>query len=100
MSEFWLVDQIRSRVFVVELPGMTRQRERYLVKSCRGLIRAARAAGVPVAVAWSQLGLFIDRTAPRIRTEQERETFVAIMQRLRDELFRERAGAGRGASPC
>jgi hypothetical protein len=25
-----------------------------------------------------------------MRTEQERETFVAIMQRLRDELFRER----------
>jgi len=25
----------------------------------------------------------------RMRTEQERETFVAIMQRLRDELFRE-----------
>ena len=24
-----------------------------------------------------------------MRTEQERETFVAIMQRLRDELFRE-----------
>jgi len=26
----------------------------------------------------------------RMRTKQERETFVAIMQRLRDELFRER----------
>ena len=25
MSDFRLVDQIRTRVFVVELPGMTRQ---------------------------------------------------------------------------
>ena len=29
-------------------------------------------------------------SSSRMRTEQERETFVAIMQRLRDELFRER----------
>ena len=38
MSDFWLVDQIRARVFVVELPGMTRQSERRLVKSCRRLV--------------------------------------------------------------
>jgi hypothetical protein len=90
MSDFWLVDRIRSRVFVVELPGMTRQNERYLVKSCRRLARNASAAGVPLAVAWSQLGQYIERATSRMRTEQERETFVAIMQRLRDELFRER----------
>jgi hypothetical protein len=89
MSDFWLVDRIRTRVFVVELPGMTRQHERYLVKSCRKLARNAIAAGIPVAVAWSQLGQYIERITPRMRTEQERETFVAIMQRLRDELFRE-----------
>ena len=90
MSDFWLVDRIRSRVFVVELPGMTRQSERYLVKSCRRLTRNASAAGVPLVVAWSQLGQYIERATSRMRTEQERETFVAIMQRLRDELFRER----------
>ena len=89
MSDFWLVDQIRSRVFVVELPGMTRHSERYLIESCRRLARAASAAGVPLAVAWSQLGRYIERTARRIRTEQERETFVAIMQRMKNELFRE-----------
>ena len=91
MSDFWLVDQIRARVFVVELPGMTRQHERYLVRSCRRLACAARAAGVPLAVAWSQLGQYIERTTPRIRTEQERETFIAIMQRLRHELFHDRS---------
>ena len=99
MSDFWLIDQIRSRVFVVELPGMTRQNERYLVKSCRRLASTASAAGVPLAVAWSQLGHYIERTAPRIRTEQERETFVAIMQRLRDELFREPRGTRTGHCP-
>ena len=61
MSDFWLVDRIRSRVFVVELPGMTRQNERYLVKSCRRLARNASAAGVPLVVAWSQLGQYIER---------------------------------------
>ena len=89
MSDFWLIDQIRSRVFVVELPGMTRQHERYLVRSCRRLARTASAAGVPLTVAWSQLGQYIERATSRIRTEQERETFVAIMQRLRDEFSRE-----------
>ena len=100
MSDFWLVDQIRCRVFVVELPGMTRQHEQYLVKSCRRLARAASTTGVPLAVAWNQLGQFIEKTARRIRTEQERETFVAIMQRVRDELFREREEPGRGVAPC
>lgn len=89
MSDYWLVDRIRSRVFVVELPGMTRRGERNLVKSCRGLARNASAAGVPLGVAWNQLGQYIERATSRMRTEQERETFVAIMQRLRDELFRE-----------
>ncbi len=90
MKDYWLVDQIRSRVFVVPLPGMTLQRERHLVKSCRRLARAASAAGVPLAEAWNDLGHYIERTSPRIRTEQERETFIAIMQRLRNEIFRER----------
>ena len=90
MSDFWLVDQIRARVFVVELPGMTRQSERRLVKSCRRLVSAARAAGVPLSVAWCQIGQYIERMTPRFRTEQERETFFAIMQRLRNELFQER----------
>jgi hypothetical protein len=89
MSDFWLVDRIRSRVFLVELPGMTRHNERYLVKNCRRLARNASAAGVPLVVVWSQLGQYIERATLRMRTEQERETFVAIMQRLRDELFRE-----------
>ncbi len=100
MSDFRLVDQIRTRVFVVELPGMTRQNERYLVKSCRSLARTAGAAGVPLAVAWNHIAQYIERTTFRIRTEQERETFVAIMQRLRAELFRELAEPGRGAAPC
>lgn len=89
MSEFWLVDRIRARVFVVALPGMTRRRERDLVKSFQKLTRSARASGVPLVEAWSAVGGFVDRLASRLRTEQERETFVAIMQRLRQELMAE-----------
>jgi hypothetical protein len=89
MSDYWLVDRIRSRVFVVELHGMTRRGERNLVKSCRSLARNASLSGVPLAVAWSQLGQYIERATSRMRTEQERETFVAIMQRVKNELFRE-----------
>ncbi len=89
MKDLLLTDRIRSRVFVVKLPGMTCQSERHLVTSCRKLARAATAAGVPLAVAWSQLGQSIERGAACLRTEQERETFVAIMQRLKVELFRE-----------
>jgi hypothetical protein len=90
MRDFWLVDQIRSKVFVVELPGMTRRTERRLVQSCHGLVRVSRAAGIPLADAWSPLCWCIERMCARIRTEHERETFMAIMQRLRNELFRER----------
>ena len=89
MSEFRMVDRIRSRVFVVELPGMTARNERFLIRRCRELARSALAAGVPLGVAWSQVSEFVNRASRRLRTEQERETFVAIMQRLRDELFQE-----------
>jgi hypothetical protein len=89
MSEFWLVDQIRSRVFVVALPGMTRRRERDLVKRFRKMTQTALASGVPLVEAWSEVGGFVERMASRLRTEQERETFVAIMQRLRQELMAE-----------
>ena len=89
MSEFWLVDQIRSRVFVVTLPGMTRRRERDLVKSFRKMTQTALASGVPLVEAWSEISGFVERMASRLRTEQERETFVAIMQRLRQELMAE-----------
>ncbi len=89
MSEFWLVDQIRSRVFVVALPGMTRRRERDLVKSFRMMTRSALVTGVPLVEAWGAAGGFVERLASRLRTEQERETFVAIMQRLRHELMAE-----------
>jgi phosphoglycolate phosphatase-like HAD superfamily hydrolase len=89
MSEFWLVDQIRSRVFLVALPGMTRRRERDLVKSFRKMTRSARASGVPLGEAWSAVGGFVERLASRLRSEQERETFIAIMQRLRQELMAE-----------
>ncbi|MBV8487699.1 MAG: hypothetical protein JO161_05425, partial [Planctomycetaceae bacterium] len=43
----------------------------------------------PLVEAWSAVGGFVDRVASRLRTEQERETFVAIMQRLRQELMAE-----------
>jgi len=89
MSEFWLVDQIRSRVFVVTLPGMTRRRERDLVKRFRKMTQTALASGVPLVEAWSEISGFVERMASRLRTEQERETFVAIMQRLRQELMAE-----------
>ena len=89
MSEFRLVDKIRSRVFVVPLPGMTRRRERELVKRFREMTQSALASGVPLVEAWSAVGGHVDRLASRLRTEQERETFVAIIQRLRQELMAE-----------
>ena len=89
MSEFRLVDRMRSRVFVVGLPGMTPRNERFLIRRCRELARSAVAAGIPVGAAWSHINEFVDRASRGLRSEQERETFVAIMQRLRDELFRE-----------
>jgi hypothetical protein len=63
--------------------------ERFLIQSCRKMTRSAIAAGVPVTEAWSQVAHFVERTIPRMRSEQERETLVAIMQRLRAELLRE-----------
>jgi hypothetical protein len=95
MVDYGFVDRIRIRVFVVELPGMTRERERLLIKRCGSLVENALAAGVPLAVVWSTVGQLIDRVTSRLRTEQERETFVAIMQRLRAELFHEQSFVSR-----
>ena len=89
MGEFGLIDRIRSRVFLVSLPGMTPQRERFLVRNCRRLVANARANGLPMTSAWSPVSQLVERVTGRLRTEQERETFVAIMQRLHEELFRE-----------
>jgi len=89
MGEFGLIDRIRSRVFLVSLPGMTPQRERFLVRNCRRLVANARANGLPMTSAWSPVSQLVERVTWRLRTEQERETFVAIMQRLHEELFRE-----------
>jgi len=89
------VDHIRARVFLVSLPGMTNQRERLFINHCRRLARGAMAAGVPMAVAWSMIAHRIERLTPRLRTEHERETFLAIMHRLRAELFQDRAIASR-----
>ena len=83
------VEVIRSRVFVTQLPGMTRRREQTLIRDCQALARSARAAGIPLGEAWRPVGQFIERASAHIRTEHERETFVAVMQRLRDELFHE-----------
>ena len=83
------VDHIRSRVFVVSLPGMTHQRERLFINHCRRLARCAMAAGVPLTVAWNMIAHRIERLAPHLRTEHERETFLAIMQRVRAELFQD-----------
>jgi hypothetical protein len=89
MSDYRFVDRVRSRVFLVTLPGMTPQRERFLIRNCRRLAASARAKGLPLSAAWSPVGQLIERASSRMRTEQERETFVAIMQRLRAELFQE-----------
>lgn len=91
MSENWLVDVIRSRVFLVALPGMTVRRERQMIKSLHGLATSARARGVPLTAAWDLVGGFIECAVARMPTEQERETFVAIMQRARAEVFHGRA---------
>jgi hypothetical protein len=89
MSDYGFVDRIRIRVFVVQLPGMTRERERFLIRNCRRLADTAGAVGVPLGVAWGLIGQLIERVILRMRTEQERETFVAIMQRVKAELFQE-----------
>ncbi|WP_165230806.1 hypothetical protein [Aquisphaera insulae] len=86
MTDFWLLDRIRARVFVVDLPGLTRSRERFLIRSCWRLAVRARRAGIPFGTVWGQIGNVANLTIQRMRTEQERETFSAIMQRLRMEL--------------
>jgi len=89
------IDHIRARVFIVSLPGMTCQRERLFINRCRRLAHAAMSAGVPLAVAWNLIAGCVDILTPRLRTEHERETFQAIMQRLRAELFQDYAIASR-----
>lgn len=93
MREPVLTDQIRSRVFVVHLPGMTRDRERVFIRRCLLLAGTARAAGVPLTVAWSMLAQTIEWISTCLRTEHERESFAAVMHRLRLELFQDRAYA-------
>ncbi|MDG3005156.1 hypothetical protein [Paludisphaera mucosa] len=72
---------------------MTSERERVFINHCRRLARTAMAAGVPLTVAWGVIAQRADRMTPRLRTEHERETFLAIMQRLRVELFQDYAVA-------
>jgi hypothetical protein len=93
MKEPQLTDQIRRRVFIVNLPGMTCERERVFIRRCRLLARTARSAGVPLAVAWHMLGQRIERLAPCLRTDYERESFQAVMHRVRHELFQDHAYA-------
>jgi hypothetical protein len=95
MVDHGFVDRIRIRVFLTELPGMTRDRERRLIHRFRQLVQSALAAGVPLAVTWGTVSQLIDRINARLRTEHERETFVAIMQRLRAELFHEQGCVSR-----
>lgn len=96
MNAIGHVDQVQYRVFVVELPGMTRQREQSLIRSCQSLARSAAAAGIPLVEAWRPLGQLIERMIERLRTEHERETFAAVMQRLRLEFIQDFSS---GASP-
>lgn len=91
MRELCLTDQIRCRVFVVRLPGMTCERERVLIRRCRLLASTARSAGVPLAVAWSMVFQRIEWIYSCLSTEHERESFAAVMHRLRLELFQDRA---------
>ena len=95
MVDHGFVDRIRIRVFLTELPGMTRDRERRLIHRCRRLVESAREADIPLAVVWNTVGHLIDRINSRLRTEHERETFVAIMQRLRAEMFQEQGCVSR-----
>ncbi|WP_156512770.1 hypothetical protein [Planctomyces sp. SH-PL62] len=74
---------------------MTCDRERVFITRCLRLARAAMAAGIPLTVAWNLVAGCVDRLTPRLRTEHERETFRAIMQRLRSELFQDYAIAPR-----
>lgn len=88
-----MIEQVRFRVFVVSLPGMTPERERILIRRCCGLARMATEAGVTLTDAWMMLGQRITQLLACLRTEQERETFTAIMQRIQAELFQERVYA-------
>ena len=89
MGEFGLIDRIRSRVFLVSLPGMTPQRERLLIqqlpppgRECPGQRPFADDRVVP--------GEPARRTGEVPAAHRARgETFVAIMQRLHEELFQE-----------
>ena len=48
MTAIRQVEFMRSRVFVTELPWMTRRREQTLIRNCQALARNARAAGIPL----------------------------------------------------
>jgi len=91
MHDRRLIEQIRFRVFVVSLPGMTAERERTFIRRCHGLARMAMEVGLALADAWMMLGQRIAALLACLRTEQERETFAAIMQRVQTELFQDRA---------
>lgn len=91
MHDRRLIEQIRFRVFVVSLPGMTPERERILIRRCYGLARVATEVGVSLTDAWTMLGQRIAQLFGCLRTEQERESFAAILQRLRAELFQDHA---------
>lgn len=91
MHDRRLIEQIRFRVFIVSLPGMTADRERSFIQRCCGLAKVAKDLGLSLADAWTMLGQRIAQLLACLRTEQERETFSAIMQRIQIELFQDRA---------
>ena len=93
MHDRRLIEQVRFRVFIVGLPGMTPDRERNFIRRCCGLARTAREVGLSLTEAWGMLGQRIAQLLACLRTEQERESFMAIMQRIEAELFRDRAYA-------
>jgi len=93
MHDRRLIEQVRFRVFIVGLPGMTPERERNFIRRCCRLASTAREAGVSLADAWRMLGQRITQLLVCLRSEQERESFMAIMQRVQAELFRDRAYA-------
>lgn len=91
MHDRRLIEQVRFRVFIVGLPGMTPERERTFIQRCCRLASMAMEVGISLADAWRMLSQRITQLLAGLRTEQERESFMAIMQRLRAELFQDRA---------
>lgn len=91
MREAYSTDQIRPRVFVAPLPGMSLDRERALIRRCRLLARTTLEAGMPLAVAWSMIVQQVERMSQSLRSDYERESFAAVMHRLHVELFQDRS---------